>query len=214
MDPIAAPAFTIGFRRAPEHEAMFVGDLTDDLARCATYNGARWDFLALGNEAAGADQAMRADSRAVHDRRAHADQRSGPDETSVHNSKMADADIVFQNQREARIGVQNGIVLHIDTLANMQGLRIAAQDGSEPDAGLGFHADAADQCGRRCDETIGIDLWLMIFQLIEHRHSFPVLKIGLFPQSLKPAVAVSHGGRAMILRGKSLEPRRVDYNSS
>ena len=82
-----------GPRRAARPSASAPGPLrhlADDLAGRAEHDGAGRDLLALGDQRAGADQALLADPGAVEDDGADADQRSAADGAAVQHHHVAD----------------------------------------------------------------------------------------------------------------------------
>ena len=76
------------------------------------------EFLALGDQRAGADDAVAADLRAVEHDGADADQRAVADGAAVQHALVADGDVLADDQRDALVGVQHRVVLHVAAAAD------------------------------------------------------------------------------------------------
>src|SRR5262249_23573873 len=128
-------------------------------------------FLALGDERAGADQAVAADAGAVEHDRTHADQAVGRNGAAVQHDVVADDAVIADRQREAGIGVQRRIVLDLRALAELDPLVVAAQHRAEPDAGIALEAHAADHARALRDPVAAVGRQLRRHAVeLEDRH--------------------------------------------
>src|SRR3954468_6534567 len=99
--------------RAPHLLALGVIERADHARGRADDQGAFGELLALGDDGAGADDAVAADLRAVHHDRAHADQRALLDGAAVQDDVVADGAVPADDHGKAEIGVAGRTVLHI-----------------------------------------------------------------------------------------------------
>ena len=95
----------------------------------------------------GGHHAPAADRRPPQHRRAHADQRAVADGHPVDDRAVADHDVVADVVRHAAVAVDDGVVLHVGAASDRDGGDVAADDGVEPNAGVGTGGDVADDRG-------------------------------------------------------------------
>ena len=88
----------------------------------------------------------------IEDQGLDADERSFADRAAVQHGLVSDADFGAQDERNARVGVQNGTVLNIRPGADGDHVVVAANDRIEPDRGFVLEDDAAHDSGVGSDE--------------------------------------------------------------
>src|SRR5690606_9993560 len=126
------------------------------------------DFLALGDQRVGADDAVLTDLRAVEHHGVDADQAVFADAAAMQHDLVADGHAFADRQRKAHVGVQHAAILDVGVLTNVDKLVVAAQHGVEPDAGAGLEADLADQTGVGSDPALRVGLDPGITQTVFH----------------------------------------------
>ena len=104
-------------------------------------------FSARRDDGTGGDEAFFADVGVAEQDRAHADERAAADALAVDDGAVADRDVIFDRVGEAGVAVDDGAVLDVDALADGDGGDVAADDGAEPDAGVGAEADVGGDGG-------------------------------------------------------------------
>mmetsp|Transcript_41616 Transcript_41616/g.97794 ORF Transcript_41616/g.97794 Transcript_41616/m.97794 type:complete len:294 (-) Transcript_41616:1168-2049(-) len=125
------------------------------------------ELLALGDQRAGANDAVAADAGAVQDHRADADQRAVADGAAVQHDLVAHRHVLAQHQRKAVVGMQDRAILDVAAAADVQGRAVAAQHRVEPDAGVGLQGHAADHRSTRRHPGRAVHLGAPVVQLID-----------------------------------------------
>lgn len=110
----------------------FLRDLTDNLTRNASDEGARRDNHAFGNDAAGGDQRLGANLAAAQNDGAHANQTPEADPPAVQDRPVPGDDVALDIQRHAEIGVHDNAVLQVDSWPQRDGCDVAANHDVEP----------------------------------------------------------------------------------
>src|SRR3954470_22795348 len=144
---VASPAADVDGGPGPDPLGLLGPDLAHDLAGHAHDHRVVRDLLALADERLGGDQAVAADPGAVQDHRPDPDQRARPDRAAVQHGEVADRDVGADGEREAGVGMEDAVVLHVAPLPDRDRLVVAAQDRTPPDRGVALEPDLADQHG-------------------------------------------------------------------
>ncbi len=121
------------------------------------------------HHASGGDKRFLSDLRVFQDCDVHADDRPTADDASLHNSSVADRDIVFQNAW-GLAAVDHAIILDAGARAhdNWVFVLIGSQDRSKPDACVVPDRDIADDHGGGGDEGLGGNLGSMASVFDDH----------------------------------------------
>src|SRR5262245_3702175 len=136
-------------------ELDFIGtQLAYHAPRRAHYHHAVRDDFVLGDQRVGADHAVFADFRAVEHHAVDADQRAVADGAAVDHAFVADADALAEHNRKAGIGMQHAAVLYLRTVADGNGVVVAAHHAVEPDADVTAEDDIADDMRARSDPVV------------------------------------------------------------
>ena len=106
----------------------------DHLGRRAHHQGAFGDFLAFRHQGAGADDAARANTRAIHHSRPHANQSAIANGAAMQNSMMPNGHISADRQWKTHIGMQHGTFLDIAARADADGFIVTTDHGAKPNA--------------------------------------------------------------------------------
>ncbi len=137
---------------------LFGGEFAGDLGGGADDEAAGGDIGAIGDEGPGADDGVMADDGAVHDGGAHAYEAFVFDGAGVDDGRVADGDVLADEDGEVVGEVDDGAVLHVGAVAYPDVVDISAQDAAGPDAGLLSEAHVADEGGLGGDVGGGGDL--------------------------------------------------------
>lgn len=85
----------------------------------------------------------------------------------VNHGIVADGDLIADDGRSVGVHHMNaGIVLHVASVADANVVHVTADGDVEPDAGFGSKHHIADDIGARGDEIGGVDLWLLVDELV------------------------------------------------
>jgi len=150
--------------RVFEPGLFFHGQLAHALRRASHPQITAFEFLALGDQAAGAEEGTGAQDRAVEDGGTHADEATRLDGAAVNDALMADGDIVADHHGPASRNtfvfmgpVQNAAVLDIGARADADDIHVAAHRAHGPDGRVRADDDIADDGRRRVDVNPGPD---------------------------------------------------------
>ena len=113
---------------------LFLRQSPADLGRGAECQAAVGNFHPLGHQGPGADDAVPADFRTVEHDGAHAHQGIIADGAAVENGPVADGAAPADTDGEARIGVEDAVVLDIGVGADNRLLRLRADHRAKIDA--------------------------------------------------------------------------------
>ena len=147
-------------RRAVGEKGIFlVGQRTDLFHRATHVQEAACQAFARRHQAAGADDHIVLDHRAVHDDAAHADQHAAADAAAVEHDFVGDGHVIADQQRKAigveRAGVgdvQHAAVLHAGARTDADAVHVATDHGQRPDGAVCADFDVADHHRRAVDK--------------------------------------------------------------
>src|SRR5690349_1648999 len=145
---------------------FFWRELPHDLAGRADHERAIRNFLALGDEGIGADQAVAADFRAVEYHALDADQAAVTDGAAVQHRHVPNADPLAQRYRQTGIRMHDAAVLQLGIFADGDRVVVAAHDAAEPDAGVKAHHNRADHDGIGRDPVVAMTDDLAVFERV------------------------------------------------
>lgn len=123
--------------------------------RGAEHHGARRDFLVLGDEGTGTDDAVVADFDAVEQDGPHADEDFVSNGAGVKHGHVTDGDVVADEAAVLGGKVEHAAVLDVGAVAYGDAVDVAAKHGAIPDAGVLAKGDVSDERGRGGDEGAG-----------------------------------------------------------
>ena len=156
--------------RVFEPGLFLFGERAHLFRRAAEPEVAAFEILALGDEAAGAEENTFTQNRAVQKSRAHADQAARLDGAAVDDALMADGDVVADEDRMAaggafvRVGdVDHGAVLDVGAAADADDVHVPAHRAHGPDRGVRADLDIADHGGLHVDVGARGDLRQYVF---------------------------------------------------
>lgn len=86
-----------------------------------------WDFFIFSDQASGADEAIITDCASIQDGGAHSDKAIIPNAASVHDGSVPYGTVRSDDERITGVGVEDGAVLNIGSLADLYKFRIAAE---------------------------------------------------------------------------------------
>ncbi len=121
------------------------GDVTHYFTGHAEDERVWGDMHLFGHQSAGANNAVGANMRATQDHGANPDERAILNCTPVHDSAMADRDVITNDGRAAVVDVDDGAVLNTRVLAYHDGGEVAPQNRAKPDAAVRAHSHIAHQ---------------------------------------------------------------------
>src|SRR5262249_28420255 len=125
------------------------GERAGDLRGRAEHETVRGDLGARDDERTCADHRALADAHAIEQRRADPDQRASADATAVQYGAVPHHDLFGDERGIAIADVDDRTVLQVAALADLDAVDVAAQDATEPDAGVVAELDIADDRGPR-----------------------------------------------------------------
>ncbi len=151
--------FHVVRRTVGEKRPFLVRQRAGLLDRAADVEKAAFQALARWHQAAGTDDHLVLDDRAVHDDAAHADQDPVAHRAAMQHDLVGDGHVVADQQREPLgvegpgVGdVQHAAVLHAGALADADAVHVAADHGQWPDGAVGADFDVADHHRRTVDK--------------------------------------------------------------
>jgi len=112
---------------------LLVGKLAENFGRNPDHERSRWNIFSYNGT--GPHNAARSDPHTIQDDRPNANQTAPFHMGTVDDGPMPDRYIIFQDGRLPRIAVENGPILNIGGLPNVDLLHISPHYGSIPDAG-------------------------------------------------------------------------------
>src|SRR5215204_6851872 len=126
-------------------------DLADAFGRDADDEAVGRELAALGDNGSGGDDRALTDLRAVEDGTSHPYETIVLDLAPVHDRVVAENASLANDSGEAGVGVEDAAVLHVGPSPDTDGLRVATQHGSVPDARFSTQVDVPDDTGSRRD---------------------------------------------------------------
>src|SRR3989344_5875162 len=150
--------------RVLEPAHFFRGQFAHALRRAAHPQITAFEFLAFGDQAAGAEEGAGAQDRAVENGGTHADEATQLDGAAGNDALMADGDIVADHHRPAARhalvlmrAVEDAAVLDVGARADADDIHVAAHRAHGPDGRVLADDDIADDGCRRVDVNPGPD---------------------------------------------------------
>ena len=145
-------------RRFLECLDLVIAQTADNLRRIPVDQGVRRDLAVPFDHRAGTDDDILADDRVAHDDGAHTDERVVADALAVDDGVVTDDDALADCRRMIVHHMDGRILLDVRVLADLDGLKVAADDGAEPHAHTLFNRDIAGDNGRRCQKDALVNL--------------------------------------------------------
>lgn len=139
--------------------ALRGGEGAHDFRRGAQNHGTGRDAGAWGDEGVGTDEALLADDGSVEEGGAHAHEAFVAHGAGMDVGGVADGDAAADDAWEVIGEVEDGVILDVGLLADLDAVDIPAQDGSVPDAGSVPEGDVAEDDGGACDIDMGAEAW-------------------------------------------------------
>lgn len=155
------------FRAESEGGEFLGGKFADDFGRRANDERPGWDFGALGDESAGADEAFLPDLGSIEHHRAHADETQISNRAGVDNRRVADRAARADHGRLVIGEVNHRPVLHIRPLPDPDRVDIRTQDGAVENTRIAPKANIADQGRIRGDKGRERGLGLAAEEFVE-----------------------------------------------
>src|ERR671936_658079 len=87
---------------------------------------------------------------------------------SIELGGVADRGVAFDDRREILRAVDDGVVLHVRTVADLDLRLVRAQHSAKPHAGAGFDLNVADEHRGGCDVRVGVHLRALAAELVFH----------------------------------------------
>ena len=129
--------------------------------------------FALGNHRASTHHAMATNASAIQHHRSNANQALIANGATMQHDLVTHSDVFAHHHGQAVVGMDDGQILHIAALANMDGLGVATQHGTKPHAGVGLQGDGPHHLGRVRHPSAGINMGGVVIELV-NCHGFAV----------------------------------------
>ena len=116
---------------------------------------------------------MAANASAIQHHRGDANQAFVADGATVQHDLVTHGDVLAHHHGQAVVRMDDGQILHIAALANMDGLGVTPQNRAKPHAGVGLQSDGPHHLGRVCHPSARVNLGGVVVELI-NSHKFAV----------------------------------------
>lgn len=132
---------------------------THNAGRIPIDQGIGRNLLILGNDRAGANNAVFADFRIIHEYRTHANEATIPYLSTVNNDIMADENILTNFSRRMISRMNGGIILNISIFTHFNGIAVASYNRIIPNTGPGGDFYLANNCCCFGNKNGSVNLW-------------------------------------------------------